>query len=198
MAVMAVLTLLVAASGCSTVALYGRQAEAGGSAQLFNRDIENVAVEMTSRLREFDPTDRIIAVTTFLSLDNFEETSSFGRYVAEELSSQLFKRGFRLREIRQRLRVKVTPGQGEVALSRDADEILRNQQVDAVVTGSYARFGNQVVVNVRMIDVDTARVVSVAQLVVDDFFGGPVEDLLRSGRPGRGVVVPVIPMKPGV
>ncbi|MBF0169975.1 MAG: hypothetical protein HQK87_02625 [Nitrospinae bacterium] len=191
------LVILLMMGGCSSLTRLQQEQEAGGPAQAFNKEIQIIAIEMVNRLREFDPTDRTVAVTTFVDLDNFEETSSFGRYVAEDLGMELFKLGFRLREIRQRVQIKITPEVGEVALTRDSAALMRSAQVDAVVTGAYSRFGDQVVVNARLIDVDTGRVVSAGQMVVGDYFGGPVGELLDQGRPGRSIAVPVIPMKPG-
>ena len=191
------LVVLTMMGGCASLTKLQEEQQAGGPAQAFNKEIQVIAIEMVNRLREFDPTDSTVAVTTFVDLDNFNETSSFGRYVAEDLGMELFKLGFRLREIRQRIRINITPEVGEVALTREASAIMQNAQVDAVVTGAYSRFGNQVVVNARLIDVDTGRVVSAGQMVVGDYFGGPVGELLDKGQPGRSIAVPVIPMKPG-
>ncbi len=191
------LVIFLLMGGCTSLTRLQEEHDAGGPAQAFNKEIQVIAIEMVNRLREFDPTDETVAVTTFVDLDNFDETSSFGRYVAEDLGMELFKLGFRLREIRQRVQISITPEVGEVALTRQASALMQSAQVDAVVTGAYSRFGNQVVVNARLIDVDTGRVVSAGQMVVGDYFGGPVGELLDKGQPGRSIAVPVIATKPG-
>ena len=151
---------------------------AEGKAESLNKKIELVALELTDRLREFEPDDKTIAVTTFVDLDNLEKTSAFGRFVAEQLSSELYKLGFRVRELRQMSEVEVVRHKGEFAISRRTARLMKRFRIDAVATGTYTMVGDEVVVNARLLSVDTARVVSVGQMVANVKYKSFIHDLL--------------------
>lgn len=147
-------------------------------AEALNREIGKVAIELANRLREFDPTDKTIAVATFVELDRLESTSSFGRLVAERLSAELYKLGFRIRELRQMSEVEIVPEKGELALSRRAERLVKKYRVDALVTGTYAMVGGEVMVSARLLSVDTARVVSVGEMVASARMNSYIHELL--------------------
>ncbi|MGK7344813.1 MAG: FlgO family outer membrane protein [Candidatus Nitrospinota bacterium M3_3B_026] len=160
-------------------------------AEALNREIGKVAIELANRLREFDPTDKTIAVATFVELDRLESTSSFGRLVAERLAAELYKLGFRVRELRQMSEVEIVPDKGELALSRRAERLVKKYRVDALVTGTYAMVGDEVMVSARLLSVDTARVVSVGKMVAHARMNSYIHDLLTRRSEASAPVVRV-------
>ena len=173
------ITPLVALSLCACSMLKDEYVE--GKAEALNGKIQVVAIELANRIREFETTDKTIAVSTFVDLDNLEDTSAFGRYVAEELSTELYKLGFRLRELRQMEQVDIVPEKGEFALSRKTAKLMKKFHLDAIVAGTYTMVGDEVVVNARMLSLDTARVVSVGQMTANVQRKGYVRGLLKRG-----------------
>jgi TolB-like protein len=149
------------------------------SAELFNRKIHDSALELMGGIREFDPTEKTVAVAAFVDLDKVEETSAFGRYVAERMGQELHKLGFKTLELRQRKDIEIIHDKGEFILSRRSSELLRKSRVEAVAVGTYAIVDDEVVVNTRLIGVDTARVMSVSQIVASVSGDRAVSSLLR-------------------
>jgi TolB-like protein len=140
-------------------------------------------------IREFDPTEKTVAVATFVDLDKVEETSAFGRYVAERMGQELHKLGFKTLELRQRKDIEIIHDKGEFILSRRSSELLKKSRIEAVVVGTYAIVNNEVVVNTRLIGVDTARVMSVSQIVASVSGDRAVSSLLsRKSEVTRPVV----------
>lgn len=126
-----------------------------------------IAIELRQRVEEFNPEEKTIAVTTFVDLNNLDVSSSFGRFVAERLSMEMHKLDFNVRELRQRKSIEFKKAKGEFGLTRKSTDLMRRFQVDAVLVGTYLVVGDEVVVNARLIDVDSSRVISVGHVIAD-------------------------------
>ncbi|HIJ91659.1 MAG: FlgO family outer membrane protein, partial [Desulfobulbaceae bacterium] len=88
----------------------------------------------------------VVAVSTFVSLDNLYATSSLGRFLGEQLLSTLQQAGLEVIEVRKTPGMMVSPYHGEYALSRSMDEISLVQTAQAVVVGTYAVAGQEIFV----------------------------------------------------
>lgn len=108
---------------------------------------------------------RPMIVTTFTNLDNIKETSSLGRVLAENLMHELQIRGFSVLDIRLVKDIIINES-GEFSLSRDIQKIKDNFRIGMVTTGTYTVIDDTVIVNSRVIDVDTGIVVSSGQLAM--------------------------------
>ncbi|MFA6282895.1 MAG: FlgO family outer membrane protein, partial [Desulfurivibrionaceae bacterium] len=108
----------------------------------------------------------VVAVSTFVSLDNLYATSSLGRYLGEQLLSTLQQSGLDVIEVRKTPGMMVSPYHGEYALSRSMDEISLVQEAQAVVVGTYAVAGQEIFVNARLLRNADNRVLSSASLVL--------------------------------
>jgi TolB-like protein len=110
--------------------------------------------------------ERLI-LTTFVYLDDLYQTSSFGRAMTESLSSALFRRGFRVAEIRKGPGLYVKSKSGELTLTRDIALIADQQEVQAIVAGTYSLTPTTVVVNARLLAAESEEVLSVAGLEIE-------------------------------
>lgn len=114
------------------------------------------------------PGERVL-VTTLVNVDDLEQSSSFGRIVAEQAASRLVQLGYVVPEIRLRSRFAIRESTGELGLSRDLrqikPDITGRTTANAVVTGTYAVGGQQIYVNLRMIDLTTNAVISAVDYV---------------------------------
>lgn len=102
-----------------------------------------------------------IAVTTFVDIDNLYGSSTFGRFISEQLMSELAMRGYNVIEIRQSEAMQFLGDQGEFGLSRDVGSLKNTfQNVSGVVVGTYAVSPINIFLNVRLIDPATSMIVS--------------------------------------
>ena len=113
---------------------------------------------------------RSVIVSTFVDQDRLYRANSFGRYLVENLMDELNRRGFAVIETRAARELLVQPNIGEMALTRDVEEMMNKYEADAIVLGTYKKSGNILSVNTRMIVSDNQEVISVAsmQIEVDD------------------------------
>lgn len=123
-----------------------------------------------------------ILVGTLNNVDKLERSSTFGRIVAEQISARFAQRGFSIAELKMRNSVNIKQGlgdpneSGEFLLSRDTSAISTEHKAVAVVTGTYAVAGEEVYVNLKMIDVATGRLVTGTDFAVP--IDGNIAELL--------------------
>ena len=149
--------------GCSTH-------RPGGTVSVVSPDFfgfgEDLASQLVSNRRPGVGAGERLILTTFVNLDDLYETSGLGRALTESLSTSLFKKGFRVAEIRKGPGLYVKSKSGELTLTRDASLIAQEEQAQALVAGTYSLTPSTVIVNVKLLEAGTAEVLSVGALEI--------------------------------
>lgn len=101
-------------------------------------------------------------VTSFTNLDRLSETTSFGRLVAENMIHELQVRRWNVFEVRLTNSIIINEA-GEFSLSRDIKKLKDQYSIGGIVTGTYTVAGNNIIINARVIDINTGVVVSSGQ-----------------------------------
>lgn len=101
-------------------------------------------------------------VTSFTNLNRLSETTSFGRLASENMIHELQIRKWMVFEVRLTRDVIINET-GEFSLSRDIKKLKDQYKIGGIVTGTYSVAGNNIIVNARVIDINTGIVVSSAQ-----------------------------------
>jgi len=107
-----------------------------------------------------------IVVCSFVELKKFNRTSSFGRYLAEQLISEMQQRQYMVVEYRQSEAVFIQDGRGEFGLSREPAKISGEAAAGAMLTGTYTITPDEVMVNARIVDNRNHEVLASAATVV--------------------------------
>jgi len=84
----------------------------------------------------------------------------------EQMMEKLSSKGFTVIEVRAAKELMVQPNLGEMALSRNAEEMMNKYQANAIVLGTYKKLGDTVTVHIRMVVADNQEVISVANMQV--------------------------------
>jgi len=87
---------------------------------------------------------------SFVNQDNLDSSSSFGRYIAEQLFYELNQLGVPVREYRTMGRIMTRPQDGEFALTRRMEEAAPVPTAGLVLTGTYYFDKHAVFVNARL------------------------------------------------
>ena len=102
---------------------------------------------------------------SFVNQDDFEESSSFGRYLAETLFYEFNQRGFPVREYRSEGEIATRQGEGEFYFSRRQQRIYAQNPLSVFVTGTYYYDKHNVFVNARLIRASDGIVLRTGSLV---------------------------------
>ncbi|PIF04873.1 MAG: hypothetical protein CSA86_00375 [Arcobacter sp.] len=103
-----------------------------------------------------------IAITSFVNLHNLSSTSAFGRTLAETFFNELFVRGFNVADFRGQNALSVNPT-GEFFITRDIKKINKKIANSYVLVGTFSAIGTKVIINARIMDNQTGRVVASAK-----------------------------------
>lgn len=126
--------------------------------------VRELAAQLLSN-EAFFPLGSVIALpTSFVNQDDFNQTSSFGRYIAEQMYYEFNQRGVPVREYRIG-RELVLRNDGEFMLTRQSGNLVMNSQRAAVLVGTYYFDGGNVFVNARLINGVTGMVIRTAMTV---------------------------------
>lgn len=149
--------------------------------------IESLAeqlIESNSSLSAYTP----IAITSFVDLQEMDQTNWLGNSVTEGFIYQLQRRGFKVVDFKSTGAIRVT-SQGDFAFSRDWKDLVQEQEVDYVLTGTMLRQDGGVLVNARVIGMQSRVVVASAQgFLPADRIGRDLDSLNRM-RMEDGVLI---------
>lgn len=132
------------------------------------RELRLKVRELASQLFDATPSDNLAGMValplSFVHQDDFQKSSSFGRYLAEQMFYELNQRGFPTREYRALDRMQLRPAEGEFVLSRQLRELALQDPVAMVLTGTYYFDAANVFVNARLIKANSGMVLRTAHL----------------------------------
>jgi TolB-like protein len=130
-------------------------------------------------------TNKPVLITSFVRLDEFKKTTEFGRVVSESLINELSNRGFNIIEFRGQMAVSIND-EGEYFISRKPNELKGSIPNTYVVVGTYSRQAGKVMLNARVIDNITGKIISSARAT---YAHGVANDcmLFRDCAPARTI-----------
>lgn len=138
--------------------------------QALHREIGILAEELSRGLADPDPETGDLAegivVATFVDLKKLYRTSSLGRYVAEQLLTEMGQRRYDVIELRKSRAIMIREPGGEYGLSRDPGEIGQSIRAGAMLTGTYTVAGEGIIINARIIDNGSARLLASASVIL--------------------------------
>lgn len=140
-----------------------------GQAKGFQDLITGMAEELFRNLEDPDPEVGELAdgvlVCTFVDLKKLYRTSSFGRYLAEQMMTEMQHRRYTVIELRKSNSIMVQEKKGEYGLSREPEEIRSEVAAGAMLTGTYTPAQDHVIVNAKIVDNRTAALLSSATVI---------------------------------
>lgn len=103
-----------------------------------------------------------VAVTSFVNLKDLESTNWLGNQIAENFVHELQRHGLVVIDFKTTGHIRVTK-EGDYVFSRDWKELPERQIIDYVVTGTMMEQENGIIINARMIGIQSHVVVATAQ-----------------------------------
>lgn len=131
--------------------------------------VEAMAAELLTNLEDNDPFAGDLAggmvVTTFVETAKLTRTSSFGRYLSEQLMNEFQRRSFPVVEIRKATEITVQQKRGEFGLARDENELQADISADTMLTGTYFIGPDNIIVTARILNNESAQVIASSTVI---------------------------------
>ena len=146
--------VLMAFSACETKKL--------NYAVTFPNSVEIIADELSKEMGSYEREK--IVFTSLVDLNNFKESSNFGRLFSESLMTQMKIRGYNVIEYRGDKIVSKNE-KGEFKLNRARVQPLQGANI-LVLVGTYSKMDDNVIVNVRIVEKKTNELASAASVYI--------------------------------
>lgn len=166
--------MLLPLLGCSQlpqepVALQQPPSPPHGEATGLVLSVEALAAELLTNLEDGDPFSGDLSggmvVTTFVETRKLTRTSSFGRYLSEQLMNEFQRRSYPVVEIRKSIEIRVQEKRGEFGLSRDEENLQPDMEADTMLTGTYFIGHDDIIVTARILNNRTAIVMASSTVI---------------------------------
>ncbi len=151
-------------TGCNqnTIVIPAQEASTNKVYLTLNDAILSLANQL-SKNNKISPADTgTITITSFVDLKNLQQTSQFGRVLGESLYSELFIRGFNVSDIRGQNALTINKN-GEFYITRDVSKLESEVSNTYITIGTYSKIDQNVIINARIIDNRTGKIVSSAR-----------------------------------
>ncbi len=136
-------------------------------ADTLNLIIRSMAGSIDNSARgKIDPS-ATVAVMTFVDVDNMYRSATFGRYITEEMITNLAGAGYKVKEIRVAPDIFTDIRIGELGLTREMSQIVANANADSLLVGTYTKAGDTILVEARLVKADTGIVIGSGSGVVE-------------------------------
>ncbi len=126
-----------------------------------NDVVKGLAYQMLTS-SSFVNTKTPVAVASFVNLKDLESTNWLGNQLAESFVHELQRHGLVVIDFKTTGHIRVT-GEGDYVFSRDWQELPERQIIDYVVSGTMVEQENGILVNARMIGIQSKVIVATAQ-----------------------------------
>lgn len=107
-----------------------------------NRDMKNMR-------------DNPVAVASLVELENFKTTNKLGLWMSENMMHELQIRGFKTIDFKTMPAIQVTQN-GDFVMSKTIDELRGKYNINHVITGTYTEYPNGIMINVRLVDMESS------------------------------------------
>lgn len=112
-----------------------------------------------------------IAIASFVDLKNLESTNWLGNQLSESFVHEMQRHGLVVIDFKTTGHIRVT-ADGDYVFSRDWKELPERQIIDYVVTGTMMKQDEGILVNARMIGMQSRVVVATAQSFIPSWVVG--------------------------
>ena len=131
--------------------------------------IESMAVDLLNNLQDGDPFSGDLSggmvVTTFVETSKLTRTSSFGRYLSEQLMNEFQRHAYPVIEIRKSTELRVQEKRGEFGLARTEEDLQADLKADTMLTGTYFIGLDDILVTARILNNRTATVMASSTMI---------------------------------
>lgn len=164
---LAAMTVTFTLSGCAQAPTYTVNARMPVfESKTPSGNLNSMIIFMSDQLvrnSDINQLSKPVIVTPFVSLDDMKEASGFGRLLAEGLIHELQVRHWNVVDFKL---INKSNSNWEINEKGDIQKISEQYKIGHIVTGTYTMANEKIFVNAKILDIETAAVISSGQAVL--------------------------------
>ena len=121
---------------------------------IIKRAVNKLSSELTRNRKFSNKSKSIVAVTSFVCLDDSKSTSRFSNILGDNFIYEMQKRGYKV------------DSNSNILFSSDLSELNKELNIEYAVVGTYTVYKSTTVVNARIVDLNRDIVLSTAQISI--------------------------------
>jgi TolB-like protein len=129
-----------------------------------------------------------VAVASFVNLKDLESTNWLGNQIAENFVHELQRHGLVVIDFKTTGHIRVTK-EGDYVFSRDWKELPERQIIDYVVAGTMMEQEDGIIINARMIGIQSHVVVATAQSFIPKWVLGEEQSHSENVKMKDGMII---------
>lgn len=129
-----------------------------------------------------------VAVASFVNLNDLESTNWLGNQIAENFVHELQRHGLVVIDFKATGHIRVTK-EGDYVFSRDWKELPERQIIDYVVAGTMMEQEDGIIINARMIGIQSHVVVATAQSFIPSWVLGEEKSQNENVKMKDGMII---------
>jgi len=162
LALIASLTIVVSLSASKNIRyVQSSYSDAGKINQL----VSTLSDQLTLNKNFNDISQPVIAITSFVCLENFKATTRLSNILSENLIHEMQVRGYKVIDFKMMENIKIDKN-GDFLFSRDVEKLRKTLNINYALTGTYTDYKDGTVINARIINLKTHIVLSTAQVFI--------------------------------
>ena len=146
-----------------------------------NQLVSTLSDQLTLNKNFNNITDPVIAITSFVCLENFKATTRLSNILSENLIHEMQVRGYKVIDFKMMEKIKIDKD-GDFLFSRDVEKLRKTLNINYALTGTYTEYKDGTVINARIIDLKSHIVLSTGQVFI------PKQTLRRINRGTHAMV----------
>jgi TolB-like protein len=129
-----------------------------------------------------------VAVASFVNLNDLESTNWLGNQIAENFVHELQRHGLVVIDFKTTGHIRVTK-EGDYVFSRDWKELPERQIIDYIVAGTMLEQEDGIIINARMIGIQSHVVVATAQSFIPSWVLGEEKSHSENVKMKDGMII---------
>jgi TolB-like protein len=135
------------------------------SASRMNKVVRFLAQQLVKNSDVKNMDNGKMAVASFVDLEHYGKAGKLGKMLSENLVHDMQIRGFNVIDFKTMPTIEIGKG-GDYVFSTDVNKLQRNHEINYVLSGTYTKYHDGVMVNARLLELKDKKVKSTAQAFI--------------------------------
>jgi len=163
LALIASLTVVASANAATTDYRYIDSAYTNSGK--LNQLMSTLSDQLTMNKNFRNVSDPVIAITSFVNLEDFSATTRLSNIMSENLIHEMQVRGYKVIDFKMMEKIKID-AKGDFLFSRNVEKLRKTLNINYALTGTYTEYQDGTVINARIINLQSHIVLSTAQIFI--------------------------------